>query len=403
MCNNQVINILVIISLPIVFLYPHSILNGQYLNYTYVCAVGVFALLSRCWQLNRSSKLLLSLFFLNLFANIISLALDYINDVEFLKGNAVLLSVAMISLSIMRSNIRKLLKALFVVSVAVNALICIDGLFKPNWLFLVFKPMEIDGSLIQSIHYRAVGSLLSPVSAGFFSASSLVYCIAKSHYSRLLFVDVIFLSIASLAMFFTLSRTAFLALTLTVVFYFIYVKFSWRLLLVLFTVIITFSMLGEEYFSMQIENIEIRNEQFRDGVFEGTGRMATILSTIDYKIDARCLLFGIGMSEYSIVENTTFSLAHNGFLSIIAPWGLFGVIIFYKIFKILMSSWNKRILCHSNGINIFNLFTLLWSVLSLGTFLSADMPVAMYWLFMLSYILPLSVIINSNYGACFRV
>ena len=89
---------------------------------------------------------------------------------------------------------------------------------------------------------------------------------------------------------------------------------------------------GGDLLGNYFENLSYRNEQFEKGYFAGTGRLVTILSALKYKFDFRCLFFGIGSGEYSVVESTSFSLAHNGFLSIFLPFGILGLMLYYYVF-----------------------------------------------------------------------
>ena len=138
-------------------------------------------------------------------------------------------------------------------------------------------------------------------------------------------------------------------------------------------VIVAISLSDLSFLNDIVQNLTYRETQISNGVFEDTGRMAAIISALQNKFDARCLLWGIGSAEYSTVEVSSFSLAHNGLLSIFLPFGVAGIYLHYKLYKHYLifrddEYWEDT----------YPLFVSLWMVTLMGTFLSADMPISYF-------------------------
>lgn len=385
---------LVSLIFPVIFLYPQGIFYGSYFNYLFIIVISTISCI-RGFTINEASKYLFALFLLNLFSNIISLIIGNINLDLFIKGNTITLCTMLVAFSTSKKDLPLLLYSIYVTSLIVVILICIDGLVSPSWMYTLFSVKEENELTTGSMYYRAVGPLLSPVSAGFFCSSVIVFFFAKMHYSKVKILDLMFLFTASLALFLTTSRTSFIALGLAIIYYFTVIKFNIKIIISIIIIGITFSIYSNKYLSSQIENLKTRNEQLNENPLKGTGRLETINSALENKFDIRCFFWGIGSSQYSIVENKEFSLAHNGFLSIFLPMGIIGLILYYKITKYLYQQWRINIELSIKKNTIY-LFSRLWVILFLGTFFSSDAPITMFGSFILSFILISVTLIKPN-------
>lgn len=395
-------NILIlIISLifPVIFLYPQGILYGTYLNYIYVamCAFILF-LIRRSFHRTFALIFFSSVFLLNFFSNVISLFLGRIDYLMVINGSAPFFLGLCVSYIISNFPVDKLhyLKiSVFITFIFTLFLILLDGTTKPSWMYPIFyiHKNKVLTDLVSTFHHRAIGSLLSPVMSGFFCVTIMTYSFVQVVYSkRYKYFHIGLLGVSAITMLLTTSRTAMLALALMLICFLLFFpkdrKSRSNLIFLLLAVIIFLSVLNFSFLNDAFVNLQHRDKQFSTGVFQGTGRAATFSSALKYKFDSRCLVWGIGTAEYSIVENTKFSLAHNGFLSIFLPLGLMGVIFYTMMFyRYIRLSFQQYTL-------VINLFISMWCILSIGTFLSADLPVSFFYIALQAIILSFSDRIN---------
>ena len=238
-----------------------------------------------------------------------------------------------------------------------------------------------------TFHHRAVGSLLSPAMAGFFCATIIGYSFVRLVYHKWSAYYTVLLSFSSLGLLLTASRTSMLALAIMFLFFFCFYGVRNKVGMICFSLmaVVTVSLLDLSFLDDIIHNLTYRNSQLAEGAFEGTGRSATIISALQNKFDARCLFWGIGTAEYSIVEDTSFSLAHNGLLSIFLPFGIAGLYLHYKLYRYYLIFRDKDYLNET-----YLLFSSLWIVTLLGTFFSADMPISFFSICMQAILLALA-------------
>ena len=369
--------LLVSLSIPIVFIYPQGLLYGTYLNYAFavLCAILLF-LLPHNKNVGISLRFYLNILMLNFFANLVSCIIGSVTPIQFLSGNAITICAFCLSfiVSSFPSDKMHILKGvMFLTTLLVVALIFLDGVSRPFWLYeLFFLKNSVDYENVGTIFQRAMGSLLSPVMAGFFCVCVATYYFVQSVYVKVSAVSLFFIAFSILGLFLTGSRTAMLALLCMFLYFMCFYKFRNKhsILFFLLAGIFVFNFFDLSFLDDIIENLLFRNEQLSSGAFEGTGRTATFMAAIENKFDIRCLFWGIGISEYSLVENQEFSLAHNGFLSILIPYGLVGLHLHYRLYKHYLIFNDSFYLD-----KLYLIFTSLWVIILLGTFFTADLPV----------------------------
>lgn len=366
---------------PIVFLYPQGLLYGTYLNYAYVllCAILLYLLRTE-YFVGFSFEFYKRLFILNLFANSVALLLAKINLMQFISGNASILCAVCLNFivaAIPKEEVDTMKKIIQITTIGVLLLIILDGLWKPAWMYpLYYFKGTTEFEVLFTFHHRAIGSLLSPAMAGFFCVTIIVYSFVYLIYHKWWSLSYITLFIlSSLGLLLTASRTSMLALAIMFLFTFIFYRVRKKVSIICLCIaaIATISLSDLSFLNDIVQNLAYRDTQLSNGVFEGTGRMAAINSALQNKFDARCLFWGIGSAEYSIVEGTSFSLAHNGLLSIFLPFGVAGIYLHYKLYKHYLIFRDNEYLK-----DIYPLFVSLWIVTLMGTFFSADMPLSYF-------------------------
>lgn len=377
---------------PVVFLYPQGLLYGTYLNYVYVlvCAVLLYSFRIEIVT-GLSFGFYKRLLFLNLFANGVAYLFGNINIMQFISGNAPLLCAFCLNyivLAFPEEKMNMMIKMLQVTIILVLFFIVIDGIWKPSWMYpLYYFKGTVEFENLFTFHHRAVGSLLSPAMAGFFCATIIGYSFVRLVYHKWSAYYTVLLSFSSLGLLLTASRTSMLALAIMFLFFFCFygVRNKVGMICLSLMAVVTVSLLDLSFLDDIIHNLTYRNSQLAEGAFEGTGRSATIISALQNKFDARCLFWGIGTAEYSIVEDTSFSLAHNGLLSIFLPFGIAGLYLHYKLYRYYLIFRDKDYLNE-----IYLLFSSLWIVTLLGTFFSADMPISFFSICMQAILLALA-------------
>lgn len=376
----KLLYVIIALAIPVVFLYPQGILYGTYLNYIYVigCA-GLLVLFRTTYVAGYSFRFYKYLFGLNLFANAVALGFGQITMLQFVSGNAPLLCAFCLSFIVSAWPSERLLLLTKMVKgtfLLVLLLIVLDGIWKPGWIYpLYYFQDSMEYENLFTFHHRAVGPLLSPVMAGFFCATLIAYCWVRLVYHKWSVSNTVVFVFSVLGLFLTASRTSMLALVIMFFFFFCFYKVRNKLGMICLALVavVALSMSDLSFLDDTLQNLTSRNEQLSGGVFEGTGRSATFLSALRYKFDARCLLWGVGTAEYSIVEDTSFSLAHNGLLSIFLPFGVIGLYLHYRLYKHYLLFSDKKYINKT-----YLLFASLWIVLLLGTFFSADIPVSYF-------------------------
>lgn len=386
---------------PVIFLYPQGILSNTYFNYFFVAfSALILFFFQRSYPRSLAFRFFFSLFSLNLFSNSFSLFIGNIDLTMLLKGNAPLFLGLCLSyiISIFPSTRLNFLKnSLFITFSLALLIILLDGLFKPQWIYDLFYLDDRLKEYTTTIHHRAIGTFLTPVMSGFFCGTVMTYSLImliSSNKNKYFFVGLF--GISAVCLILTASRTNMLAILLM----FASILFLQQknrknlknLAFLLLVICILIFVIDFTFLNSTFENLQFRNEQFKEGAFQGTGRTATFLSAIKNKFDYRCFGWGIGTAEYSIIEQSTFSLAHNGFLSIFLPFGLIGIILYFRMFK----KYIRLKIQKESMIN--NTFVTSWIFLTLGTFFSADMPVSLFYIVLLATILSFNDRINQHFN-----
>jgi hypothetical protein len=391
------VRFIIFLSIPFTFLYPYGLFPKLYLNYIYIilCFLLLFITKRKICYNYAAVKIFVFLFLGNLIACTISLISNNITITQFYAGvnnelSPLLLSIIICNSNILSSSFPNFKKVVLYTFIFVSVIIFIDGFFSPVWLYkLFYNSYENNEMLVNALEkssfHRACGSLLSPVMAGTFSATIILYSFSYViHNQRKIFCSALGI-LGFLCLLLTTSRTAILSLLITILYYCCFINRSFlKLFLIISLLSISIFVISNEINNSVIlgllNNLNERNGNLNSGLFEGTGRYDTFIYALYYKFDMRCLFCGIGDSEYSIAVNG-FSFAHNGFLSILIPKGIWGCVCYFYLYKIyLKRTSNKSLVFKSYP--YFD-FLKLWLIFSLLTFLSADLPMSLFWAFLL--------------------
>lgn len=377
----------------IIFLYPQGLLDKLYINYTYVIMCWCIFLLTKYKSITKTFPIVIfrNLLIVVILSNFTSFLLGKTSSFDIFRNIMLYFSCYCITVIIsnLTSNIenRRIFLNIFkYTSFLVIGLILVETIFHPSWIKEYIQPDRSSSEIInEGVYFRASGSLVSPVMAGFYCGTYITYLLSKYTHEKLTKFDYFMLTSSIIALFTTASRTSMLAIGFVFIIYFTIIKFSIKFLL--FIPVIFFLFFNLNVFSDSVQNLLLRNEnQLSGNLFEGTGRLDTIIFAVENKIDIRSMFFGIGPAEYAI-DNSGYSFAHNGILSIIIPTGLFGIYIFSRLFFRPYIEW-RTLQNKTNRISdkTIILFRYLYVILSLGTFFTADMPVSYFWLVLTAFI-----------------
>lgn len=362
--------------IPVFFLFPRGVGNGHYLHYVYILICAFILYFSRHKLIkNRALKFYVSLLLLDIFANSFSFIVGEIPLSLWIARETPLViatCMAFIISNFDEGNLRVLRSVIYVTFILALFLVILDGTIKPNWIYELFYVKDSkDIELIDSIFHRAVGSFVTPYMAGIFCATLVLFSICNILFVRKIIYNVLLFVFGSIGLILTASRTSMLALFLAILFLLFFYKVKNKRNILILSVVCLLLVVTSDlsFLNDIIENLMNRNAQLEEGIFKGTGRLAAFNSVIENKLDFRCLFWGIGLAKYSIVEGTGFSLAHNGFLSIIIPFGLLGLILHLHMYFFYIMQYRKKK-------DRFSLFISLWIIFLLGTFFSADSPVS---------------------------
>jgi hypothetical protein len=277
-----------------------------------------------------------------------------------------------------KSDLQFWVKAFLVCYFLSLILIILDS-FKVPFVEPVFKVITFESYNTLDIYFRAYGAYLSPISAGIFIMNVLVVLLTylffnekkESRWNVFYIVLIITASIVCLIM--TASRTAILGFLVLLLLLVWESKRKWSILF--FGVLVGAVIYQSGLIDVYIENIIMRNEKesaTSTNILEGSGRLDTLKNSIRLFFDYRFFLTGVGPSEYNKGDGV-YSLAHNGFASVLFCYGIIGFIVFYRFIKKMYLLSVKQ----NNYVkNVFRIFM----IVNLVTFLSSDGPVTHFWL-----------------------
>lgn len=240
----------------------------------------------------------------------------------------------------------------------------------------VFKMTTFESKETLDIYFRAYGAYLSPISAGVFLLNTFVILNTTMLYVKfkkkitIVLYGILFLTVVCI--FMTASRTALVGL----VFYLLLatLQSKQRVKILLIAAVASLAIFYSGIIDVYIENILIRNERdthASQNVLEGSGRFDTFIYSLKLYFDWRTFFFGVGPSEYSKGDGI-YSLAHNGFLSVLLCYGVIGFILFYRVLKFIYSQvFNNTFLK-----KLFYYYLIVNSI----CFISSDGPVTHFWM-----------------------
>lgn len=392
------LRILYFLLFPVLLVYPNGLLADTYLNYLYVVFVFIcFILFDKkyAFKFLIVNRFFLWLFYIVLVANICSTlltlkvgAFDYLSS-TFRYLNYFLISSILVSTTQNANDLRFWMKS-FLFGFILSLLILFLDSFRIPWIEPIFKIDSFEEKNTLDIYFRAFGAYLSPISAGVFLLNSfllfmtiLVTKVLAQRNLKIILWILSFLSVIGVIM--TASRTSLVALGLVSLLLFLYsgIKLKYIFFLAIFCIVIYKVGFLDVYF----DNIILRNENeatVGQGILEGSGRTDTFENSIKLFYDERTFFFGVGPSEYSLGDGVH-SMAHNGFLSLLFCYGLFGVILFIltivKLIKI--SNLRKLKLINPESSKFLRPYLFLFIVTNSITFISSDGPVTHFWLIFL--------------------
>ena len=369
---------------PLLLAYPNKLFEGKFINYIYIfVCFGLFMFLNRnkSFHGNKIISFFWCLFLIVLVANVFSSVLSYTIDIsDYIASTLRYLSFFILTLFLFISTKNKYdllfwIKS-FLLGFVLSLIIILLDSYKIEFVEPTFKITTFESQETLDIYFRAYGAYLSPVSAGIFLVNTFViinttmlYLNFKRSVTALLYC-ILFLII--ICIFMTASRTALLGLVVYLLLIALRSKQRIKILIIflLAGVFIYYSGIIDVY----LENILLRNEresEISDNMLEGSGRIDTFFNSFKLYLDWRTLFFGVGPSEYS-KGNGIYSLAHNGFFSIIFCYGLVGLICFYNLLffiysKIAINTFSKNIFIYYISINAV-------------CFIASDGPVTYFWM-----------------------
>lgn len=379
---------------PVFLAYPNGLLANTYLNYVYIVFVFISFMLfdkKKRIRFTVTNKFFVALFCIILVANLCSSLIKY--DIDFFNYLSsslryltyVLISTIMVSTVSNGTDFRFWIKS-FLFGFSLSLIILYLDSYRVLWIDPIFKIISFEELDTLDIYFRAYGAYLSPISAGIFilnafflTTALLVTNVIVHKKEKLTLWLFTILSVIGIVM--TASRTSLVALGTSIVFLVLFSKNRIKFIFIsVFAIIIIYqSGILESY----IENVTLRSETEMSGgksALEGSGRVDTVLNSIRLFFNERTFFFGVGPSEYALGDGT-YSLAHNGFLSVIFCYGLMGVVLFFRtgrnLYKLVFSNKSRV----SNGHDKFmKLYLGLFVIGNFITFISSDGPVTHFWL-----------------------
>jgi len=385
---------------PILLAYPNGLLANTYLNYTYIVLVFLCFLIFEIgnkFRFTILNRFFFFLFLIVLIANVWSIHLN--NEIGFFNYTASTLRyLSYFFISHILVNTTKTEKQFrfwvnsFFFGFSMSLLIVLLDALRIPWIETTFQLFSFEETKIPEIYFRAYGAYLSPISASVFILNSFLLTISmlltKVTANKKEVIILWSLSIISIiAIILTASRTSLVALFAAIIIIILFSKSRFKFIFITLTLIIIIYKTGllNHYF----ENIILRsiNEtSYGQSALEGSGRIETAVNSIRLYFGERTFYFGVGPSEYSFGDKV-FSLAHNGFLSLLFCYGFAGVILFcIALISLFKSIYIKRSRINNFKYNKFiKLYFSLFFLINIITFISSDGPVTHFWLIYLLF------------------
>ena len=385
---------------PVMLVYPNGLLANTYLNYIYVVFVFICFLVferGNKFYFTIVNSFFFFLFLIILFANLWSMLINTsIPEFNYIASTFRYLSYFFIAHILVNTTQNSRQFRFWVISFFVAfslslLLVVLDDL-RYNWIEATFQIIPFRDRNTLDIYFRAYGAFLSPISAGIFILNSLLLTstllltkVIKQKIEKILLWILSIISIVAIVM--TASRTSLVGLIASGLIMLVFSKSRIRLIFILLLFVTIVYQIG--FLDNYIDNIALRNmDETSSGksALEGSGRVATALNSIKLFFGERTLLFGVGPSEYSVGDGT-YSMAHDGFLSLLFCHGFFGVVLFFSIIMKLHNVITKKqmSLMNISKAHFLKMYFYLFIITNAITFISSDGPVTHFWLLYLLF------------------
>lgn len=369
---------------PVLLAYPNKLFEGLYINYAYIYVCYALILFNTLSVKKRGDRIVVFwawLFIVVLFANIFSiLSNNKVSVTDYVSSSFRYLSYFVLTLLLFKTTnnssdlifwIKSMLFGLFI-----SLIIIILDSSRVGFIEHIYKMDTFESKGTLDIYFRAYGAYLSPVSAGIFLLNAIIMI-----YTTILYVSIgkkikvllyTIVTISVVCIFMTASRTALIGLIVFALLIVLKSKRRIRIFLLILFLITAIQMTG--IIDTYVENILLRNERdslISNNILEGSGRVDTLINSVRINYGWRTFLFGVGPSEYTTGDGF-YSLAHNGFVSLILCYGLLGAILFYRVLVYIF-----RIVRRNHFLKLLYTFFIIVNSI---TFISSDGPVTHFWL-----------------------
>lgn len=367
---------------PILLLYPSGLLEGLYINYIYIIILFFYLHITK----NTTNKInylvqgFIGLFITVLLATIFSALLANIDEVQIFSILMRYLSYVFFVLILCQTtksyeDFSFWIKSFFI-TFSISVIIIIFDAFRVEFVESIFKVTSFESKNTLDVFFRAYGSYLSPISAGVFLLNILVVLVyylfinglkEQKQYLQL----IVLIALTTIAIITTGSRTSLVGLIVLLLL--VTAVSEKRLRIIFFFLLFGLLVFQTGILDNYIQNITLRIEResaISRNVFEGSGRVATLVNSIRLFLDWRTFFFGVGPAEYSTGDGA-FSYAHNGFVSILLAYGLVGFSIFiYFIKQLIVNSKNTK----------FFKVVVFYLIVNSVSFLTSDGPTTHFWI-----------------------
>lgn len=380
----SIIKFIYFLLFPILLVYPNNLWEGRYINYIYV-----FFCFGLCFFFQNKngvkSNKITSFFGCVLLLVLIANVFSAISSFNIELSDYIATTLRYLSYFILASFLFNTTKSQydlffwiksFLFGFLLSLIVIILDSNRVGFVEPVFKMTTFESKETLDIYFRAYGAYLSPISAGVFLLNTFVILNTTMLYVKfkkkitIVLYGILFLTVVCIIM--TASRTALVGLIIYLLLATLQSKQRVKILLI--AAVASLAIFYSGIIDVYIENILLRNERdthASQNVLEGSGRFDTFINSLKLYFDWRTFFFGVGPSEYSKGDGI-YSLAHNGFLSVLLCYGVIGFILFYRVLKFIYNQvFNNTFLK-----KLFYYYLIVNSI----CFISSDGPVTHFWM-----------------------
>jgi len=382
---------------PFILVYPNGLLANTYLNHIYIYLAFIFFLIferGNKSKFTKTNSFFLFLFVFVLIANIWSIQQkNEIPTFNYFASTLRYLSYFLLSHIIVNSTKNEKQFKFWIYSFSFGFILSLILIFlnayRVLWVETIFQMSTFEEKQTLEVYFRAYGAYLSPISASIFILNYLLLLLSLLS-NRILGttgekIGIWFLTIISIiAIFFTASRTSLIGLVATLIIILFFSKFKFKFRLIFISIACGIIVYQTGILNQFIENVFIRSENetaIGNNILIGSGRIETAINSIRLYFGQRTFYFGVGPTEYSIGDKV-FSMAHNGFLSLLFCYGIAGVYLFIRLVWKLRQSIKIKIvnIAQLNYSRFLKFYFYLFVIINSITFITSDGPVTHFWL-----------------------